>query len=510
MKKYKYILPAFSGVFLSISYSSKNMWWLAFFALIPLFINIFKYCDTKKSIALSVMIFSVFYYVPLLVWLKNLVPAIPVPEKTGNILIITGTFIIGILQGIYYIPTIIFFPYIRRNRLTDCVYISSLFTLVEFFQEKTPLLPFPWSKAGTIVSSFTPFIQSASLFGTLFVSFLVYIINALIAFIILNHKDKALIKSSATMAVCVFVINTLFGVIRTATFKDNKNISAMCVQGNFSGLDKWRTSSNDMFFEYKRLTLKNSFPHTDIILWPETAVPVDLNAHPEYKQELIQLSATMNSVIVTGFFISEGDKEYNTVIAFSPDGTVSEPYKKRVLVPFGEAFPFVDFFKKYMPFLTESINISDGMASGTKAIALQTSLCRVGGIICYESVFPSLSRESVLKGSQVLMLPSNDSWFGDSPALYQHHCNAVMRAVENNRYLMRSSNTGITSVISPRGKILSSSARLTATVCKADISLIDKKTLYTKIGNVIVLPFIFVYLYSIFCFVKHKSKVDEL
>ena len=264
-----------------------------------------------------------------------------------------------------------------------------------------------------------------------------------------------------------------------------------------------------MFKTYESLTIKNAILG-GIIVWPETAIPLEYNASPVYRKELTRLSQVLDCVLVVGMYFKENDKEYNSVIAFSPDGKISAPYSKRMLVPFGEMFPYSEFFEKYMPFLTESINLTTSTSQGTKSIALSSSLGKIGGIICYESIFPSLAREAVQNGAKVLALPSNDSWFGNSPALYQHHCHAVMRAVENNRYIIRASNTGISSIIDSNGKVTAFAPTHTATACTENISLIKGKTLYTKTGDIIVIAFCFVYIFSIvFDFLNLKKKLSK-
>lgn len=505
-KKYKYIFPCISGLLLCCAFTSAKLSWIAFFAFIPIFYSLLKFNNTRKNIALHMLLFCMFYYVPLLVWLFELIPTIPMEEKQARTSIFFGLFLIGFMFSVYYILSMLFFGSLKKDKICDCFFLASLFTLPEYLIEITPFLPFPWSKTGVIVSNFTPFIQSASLFGNLFISFLVILINSLIAFTIIHFKEKKIAILSSAIAIVIFCANTLYGEIKINNVKPLEKVPAVSIQGNFSGLDKWDRTSLQMFKTYESLTLKNAVSG-GIIVWPETAIPLEYNTSPVYQKELSRLSQVLNCVIIVGVFFEENEKEYNSVMAFSPDGTVSAPYYKRMLVPFGEMFPYSQFFKKYMPFLTESINMTTSITQGEKSIALTSSLGKIGGIICYESIFPTLAREAVHKGAEVLVLPSNDSWFGDSPALYQHHCHAVMRAVENNRYLIRASNTGISSIINSNGKVMTFSPTHISTACSGEISMIESNSLYTKLGDIIVIPFAIVYIYGImFAFLRSKRR----
>lgn len=495
MNKLKYLYPCISGLLLCLSFSQSKFMWIAFFAFIPLFYSILKFNNTKKSIALQMLIFSIFYYIPLLTWLYELIPAFPMEANQAKVYISIALLLIGPLFSVYYIIPMIFYNSIKTGKIRDCIFLASLFTLPEYLLQITPFLPFPWAKTGVIVSSFTAFIQSASLFGNLFISFLVILINSLLAFTIAHFKKRNLALTALLSANFIFLINTFWGILRMENVKVEQKIPATSVQGNFSGLSKWKSTNLEMFKIYESLTLNNAIPG-GIIVWPETAIPLEYNSSPIYREELSRLSQVLDSVIIVGMFFKKDGNEYNSVIAFSPDGKISSPYSKRMLVPFGEMFPYSNFFNKYIPFITESINIQANLTQGTKSIVLTSSIGEIGGIICYESIFPSLAREAAQNGAKIFALPSNDSWFGNSPALYQHHCHAIMRAVENNRYIIRSSSTGISSIIDCNGKVINFSPTHTATSCNGEVSLINKKTLYTKIGDLIILPFLAIYLYS--------------
>ena len=214
LKKSKYIYPCISGLLICLSFQSSKMSWIAFFAFIPIFFSLLKFRHTKKSIAVQMLLFCLFYYVPLLVWLFQIIPAIPMETNRARVCIFFSLFLIGIVFSVYYIFSLILFESLKKEKICDCFFLASLFTLPEYFLEITPILPFPWAKTGVIVSTFTPFIQSASLFGNLFISFLILFINSLLAFTIIHFKEKKVAIIASSLAVTIFFSNTLFGMLK--------------------------------------------------------------------------------------------------------------------------------------------------------------------------------------------------------------------------------------------------------------------------------------------------------
>ena len=112
---------------------------------------------------------------------------------------------------------------------------------------------------------------------------------------------------------------------------------------------------------------------------------------------------------------------------------------------------------------------------------------KIGGLICFDSIYETLTLDSVREGAQLLALATNDSWYQDSAAVYQHNRHAVLRAVESGRYIVRAANTGISSIIRPTGEITASLAPLKAGVVTGDVYFRSDRTVYSIVGNVIVL-----------------------
>ena len=208
--------------------------------------------------------------------------------------------------------------------------------------------------------------------------------------------------------------------------------------------------------------------------------------------------------MLAGAFFEEGADEYNSVFAFEPDGKLNETvYFKRRLVPFGEFVPFASVIEKIIPPLASLNAFSSDITSGKDSNIIKTDNADLGCLICFDSIYESLARDSVKDGAQVFMIATNDSWFSDSAALRMHNNQARLRAIETRRSVVRAANTGISSVITPTGEILDSVGALKKGLIVEEVELNDGLTLYTRIGN------LFVYLCGAFVAVLLAERIKS-
>ena len=127
-------------------------------------------------------------------------------------------------------------------------------------------------------------------------------------------------------------------------------------------------------------------------------------------------------------------------------------------------------------------------------------------VICYESIYPRIARSTVRNNAEIISIISNDSWFGKSNAMYQHHNHAILRAVENNRYVLRVSSTGVTSVISPTGQITDYAEPFKEETLKAYVTTIKKRSLYSILGDIIIIPSATIFIYSVILYFLQGNK----
>ena len=184
-------------------------------------------------------------------------------------------------------------------------------------------------------------------------------------------------------------------------------------------------------------------------------------------------------------------------------GGVLGHYNKRILMPFGEYIPFASWFPWIYSFVPQSSGMSSG--EGPSIFAIDDER-RVGQLVCYEDLSAVMARETTAAGAGALVNILNDAWYGDSAAPYQHQALALWRAVENRRTLLRASNSGVTSVIDPTGKVVQEGGLFSEETIDASVPLLDMESIYTRIGDVFAWICVFLSVLSIIVAMTRKQE----
>ena len=225
--------------------------------------------------------------------------------------------------------------------------------------------------------------------------------------------------------------------------------------------------------------------HPDLVAWPESPAPY-AEADPRFEQGMAAIARTVQAPLVVGSVGMEyaGQEhawhDYNSALVFNPDGTRDGRYDKIHLVPFGEYIPFKDvlvFARKLTGRVAE-------FTRGSERKVFHLNGHRYGVFICYEAVFADEVREFPRLGAEVLVNLSDDGWYGDTSAPWQHLNMARMRAIENRRWILRDTNSGVTAAIDPEGRVRQSIPRHQEDALPAQYGFRDDMTFYTVHGDV--------------------------
>ena len=198
---------------------------------------------------------------------------------------------------------------------------------------------------------------------------------------------------------------------------------------------------------------------TDLIVWPE-APNNFFEVDPEFRAAMSKLARAANAPVIVGNIGNDEDAQgkrtyYNSAEFISPDGSFAGRYDKMHLVPFGEYVPFKEFFF----FAKNLLNEVGTFEPGAQRTVFSTGGHTYGVFICYESIFGDEIRHLTQQGADVLINISNDGWYGDTSAAWQHLNMVRMRAIENHRWILRATNTGVTAAINPYGRVVSALPR---------------------------------------------------
>lgn len=351
----------------------------------------------------------------------------------------------------------------------------------------------PWGRLYMGQCEYLPMMQSASLFGSYFISFLLLLTNGLLAYAVCYRVKELL---CGALSVGVIVGNLTFGLIRLHQgTEEQPTVKVAVIQGNISSHEKWQLSTTYRMIEvYRDLTEQAASDGAELIVWPETAITVALNRSGYMKNFVSQLAKENQITMLIGALYEDETGEFNSMFLVESDGEISEQrYDKRHLVPFGEYVPMRELITVLIPPLADVSALDIELTAGADSASFDTPWGKIGSMICFDSIYEMLGLDSVRDGAGLMVIASNDSWFGDSVAVYQHQSQAQFRAIEEGRYIVRCANTGISSMISPTGECLGWLAPLTEGYLTQDVSFLSNRTLYSVIGNT------FVYACVLFC-----------
>lgn len=345
---------------------------------------------------------------------------------------------------------------------------------------------FPWVPLGNSQVRLLPIAQIASVLGVYGVSALVAFVNSVIAYALLTN-GRGRLKAVATAVAVVFGVG-VWGTWRLADgglTREGTPLRVGLVQGNIAQEDKWdRSQARRIFTTHVAMTREAAAKGAQYVLWPESSTPFMFDEDSGGSELLRQLAREVNAPILFGSDQIErgpSPRLYNAAFLVTPEGKTAAVYRKIHLVPFGEYIPF----KSWLFFVSPLVESLAEFAPGGSIVLLPVNGHMTSTAICYEVVYPSLIREAVEAGSELLTTITNDAWYGHSSAPYQHFELASMRAIEQGRYLTRAANTGISGIVDPYGRVVTASAIFEQVTLVNEVRLLTSRTLYSVIGDVI-------------------------
>ena len=348
---------------------------------------------------------------------------------------------------------------------------------------------FPWVPLGNSQVTVLPVAQLASVLGVYGLSALVALINAAIAYALLTTGAARFKALAATAALLVGV--GVWGAWRigdSSLTRQGTPIRVGLVQGNIEQTLKWRPeAARAIFTTYISMTRDVVRRGAQYVIWPESSTPFTFEDDPFGQQQMRDLARETKVPLLFGSDqVMTGDREahYNAAFQLAPDGSTAAVYRKIHLVPFGEFVPLSGWLTFFPP-LVQTLAGFAPFTPGDGMVMLPVGGHLTSTAICYEVVYPSLVRDAVLDGSQLLTTITNDAWYGTSSAPYQHFAMASMRAIEHGRYLARAANTGISGVIDPYGRVVADSAIFERVGLIEEVRFLDHRTIYTTIGDAI-------------------------
>ena len=392
-------------------------------------------------------------------------------------------------------------PFSRR------VLLLAPFAWVAVELARTRITGFPWDLLGISQVDNIPLSHIATVTGVYGLSFEIMVVNTALAaaFVIRSQRGQPSKRKPLLVATAAAIVVLQAGRLISPPALPTDH-TARLVQQNIPVLQ-----GSDWTKEYFDSTLRDlsvvsltvpsltllgqdptkhgaasaSSAHPDLIVWPESPAPF-YTTDPAFREAVSNIARESQSWMLVGSLgirnaaqsPTHATQLFNSGSLVSPGGEWGERYNKMHLVPFGEYVPFRRIFG-FAGGLTKEVG---DFSPGTSRAALQAAN-KLGVFICYESIFPDEIRQLAANGAEVFVNISNDGWYGDSGAYAQHLKQARMRAVENNRWLLRDTNTGVTAAIDPYGRVVATIPRKVRAALDAGYALTNVTTFYTRHGD---------------------------
>jgi len=482
LRKINFILPIISAILLILAFPVYNLEFLAWIAFLPLFFSL-EGKKTKERFLIG-YIFGIVFFLGIIYWLFNVS--------------ILGT--IGLVLFLSLLPSM--FTSMCPPKMFDvkyAVFVPSVWVLTEYIRAHI-FTGFPWALLGYSQSLNLPIIQIADITGVYGVSFIIVLVNFGI-YLVLKRAPKRFYV--LFFIFITFILALSYGQKRINQNYPIQDLKVAIIQGNIPQEIKWDMRYKDHILnKYEALTKNSARENPRFIVWPESSVPGYLNEELDLKRRIAKIAESQNVYLLVGTLEEKKNKFYNTATLISNKGKILKNYYKIHLVPFGEFIPLKEKFSWVRNLINKPIGDFDSgkdytvfefrLKNSIKAentIHKTTEFFKFSVLICFEDIFPELSREFVKRGARFLVNITNDAWFGKTNAPYQHMQGSVFRAVENRVPVLRAANTGVSCIIEHTGKVQNSvnienQKTFVDGYVVATIKSVFSKTIYTRFGDV--------------------------
>ncbi len=489
MNKKEFLLSLVSGLLVCLSFPKAEFHFFIWIALVPLLYAI-RGKDLPGAFRVGFLT-GLVYHIGLMYWI------VFVTVRYGHLPFYAGVSVMLLLVMYLSLYPALFcagVAYFARRKVAVALIAPLLWTSLEYLKSHL-LSGFPWGNLAHSQHGCLPLIQIADITGTFGITFLIVLVNCVI-YDLLNglfplpgrRRNLRLFETISTMILLLLVCG--YGMDRMTTLNSDERclepVNVIIVQGNIDQSIKWTPQYQQETIDiYRRLSLEGAAGDAELMVWPETAVPFCFQNYDDKARDLIDIARETGAWFLFGSPAyhrgGEGDVSfYNSAYLLAPAGSVAGRYDKGHLVPFGEYVPF----EKLLFFLDKLVEGAGDFTPGDEIIPLQMGDKSIGPLICYEGIFPEISRTHRLRGAGLLVNVTNDAWYGDSSAPYQHLTIAVFRAVENRMWLVRAANTGISAMVSATGAIVSRTELFERTTLSGQVRFTHDRTIYSRYGNI--------------------------
>ena len=440
-----------SGALFAWSFPNVAQGWLAFLSFAPLLIAIQRAKSTREAFFLGWAAQTTAWLI-MVPWVVRVMSHYGgLPKLTGILLFVAMALYLGLYGGLFALL-------VRRLRLglrfMPWLLVPLAWAVIEF--ARTYLFTgFPWNLLATAIVDYAPLIQIDRFGGPYFVGALIVLPSVVIAWWITqkpNQIARVLVAGSLGILLLVWWGTGLVASKLIARPNATPAITAALLQPNISQEMRWNEAQVlTIYTKMIEMTERAATNGAKVVIWPESTVPLSYTETPFYRDSIEELSKRRGVDIILGSVATDPARPqrlWNSAFLVSSGITVGH-YDKIRLVPFGEYVPL----RRVLFFAEKLVRAVGEFEFGTNERPLG-GILNYGPAICYEIVYPQLTRAQIRNGADVLVTITNDAWYDGTSAPAQHLWQARLRAIEGDRYLLRAATTGISAYIDPTGQLL--------------------------------------------------------
>ncbi|WDP90928.1 MAG: apolipoprotein N-acyltransferase [Desulfobacter sp.] len=474
-----------TGILLTAAFPDAALYPAAFFALVPLWAALAAM--TPRQAFYAGLAAGTAHYLTLIYWI------VPTLTQFGKLPMVAALGCLVLLALYLALYPALFALAMKKLPVPGWLtpfWGAAVWTGLEYIRTYA-LTGFPWGVLGYSQYANRLLVQVADISGVLGISFILVVCNGILTQTLLVVRKKTDAGSafalSAGLGLALVAGALGYGSARLETVAQwtaqGEKTKISIIQGNIEQDKKWDNAFKDFTLDrYEALSL-SALP-ADLVVWPETALPFYYGRDRENSSRVEALVQRAGTYFLVGSPAVEVSKEniryYNRAYMFNGHSLVTGTYDKAHLVPFGEYVPLQDLLWFVEKLTAQAGNFSIGT---TGPIPLAFGTHKTGVLICFEILFPGISRQFVLNGADILTTITNDAWFGRTSAPAQHFAIAVLRAVENRRAMIRAANTGISGVIDPSGRPLAATGLFTEAALTREVPALKQTSFYTRHGD---------------------------
>jgi apolipoprotein N-acyltransferase len=479
-----WLLALGSSLLLILAFPDFEIWPLAAVGLVPLFIVVGLRPQPLRSFFLGWLTGTVFFYGSCY-WLTfSMIHYGGIPTPLAYLLLVPVPLLVGLFPAFF---AFVLARAVKRWGTWALLTAALIWPALEWV--RLGVTGQLWNALGYSLAYKPSLIQSASWGGVYAVSFVLVAINAAIAFVLLKRTVKATILGVAVIVVvAVIAIEKGRTQIRPLTTRNDPVVVAL--QPNVP-MDLVKSTAEMKALTDRHVSMTeaalNSLPETSsprLVIWPESPMNFTYATDSQLRELLVNFATKHHaSILFNSQEPAPNDGIYNSALFVNERGELIGQYDKIRLMPFGEYVPL----PRWMPGANLITAIVGDFTPGTRFTLMPVGNSRAGVFICVESAYPYIVRNLTNEGADVLINISNDGYLGPTAVRRQHLANAVFRAVENQRKVLRVTNSGITAAISDHGEVLDATDSFEPAVRIWRIGgPINSQTFYTRHGDVFV------------------------